>query len=343
MGTEIKTWQIVDGKLQSIVTNLKNEGRTEPYDLEPWLESNPAILGPGIVIIGRQTMTKSGLIDLLGIDKTGNVVIVEIKRDKLPREALTQAIDYASDAAGWTIEKLGEICSEYCSKSLEETLTESFPDIDVETLTINDTQRIILVGFSVESALERMIEWLSDNFSVNINAVVLNYVKTASGDELLTKTSIISEEFEQERVKKQKKFQIPMSDEPGAYPPDKLRKLLCEYLSRQRVTNQRLRDVLLPALLKRKTLTREQLKKELLEYDSTLDASKVGLNLTTVSSQLGMQKNDFLRQVVAYEYPNYAWEKDNFSLREEFKDLVREVLDEIKEKAGANKSVQATK
>lgn len=216
-----------------------------------------------------------------------------------------------------------------------------FPDVDVENLTINDTQRIILVGFSVESSLERMIEWLSDNFSVNINAVVLNYVKTSSGDELLTKTSIISEEFEQERVKKQKKFQIPMSDDPGAYDPEVLRKLLREYLGRQRVTNQRIRDVLLLALLKRKSLTREQLKKELLEYDPTLDTSKVGHYLTTMSSQLGMKKNDFLRQVVAYEYPNYAWEKDNFSLREEFKSVVSEVLNEIKETPGAKLSAQS--
>lgn len=336
MGTEIKTWQIVDGKLQSITTNLKDEGRTEPYDLEPWIESNASILGTDIVIIGRQTMSKSGPIDLLGIDKTGNVVIVEIKRDKLPREALTQAIDYASDAAEWNIEKLGGICSEYSGKSLEETLTESFPDIDVENLNINDTQRIILVAFSVESALERMIEWLSDNFNVNINAVVLSYVKTSSGDELLTKTSIISEELEQERVKKRKKFQIPMSDEPGGYEPEVLRKLLREYLARQRVTNQRLRDVLLPALFKRKTLSREQLKEELLKYDPTLEASKVGYHLTTMSSQMGMKKNDFLRQVVAYEYPTYAWEKDNFSLRDEFKELVKDVLDEINENNGAN-------
>jgi len=330
MGTEIKTWQIIDGKLESVTTDLRSEGRTEPYDLEPWIESNPAILGPDIVIIGRQTMSKSGPIDLLGIDKTGNVVIVEIKRDKLPREALTQAIDYASDTAEWTIEKLGEICTEYSRKTLEEILTESFPDVDIENLNLNATQRIILVGFSVESALERMIEWLSDSFGVNINAVVLSYVKTARGDELLTKTSIISEELEQERVKKQKKFQIPMSDAPGTYDPEVLRKLLKEYLVRQRVTNQRLKDVLLPVLLKRKTLTREQFKKELLEYDPALDASKVGYHLATMSSQLGMKKNDFLRQVVAYDYPNYAWEKDNFSLRDEYKDLVRSVLDEIK-------------
>jgi hypothetical protein len=35
MGTEIKKWQIIDGKLTSVDTALKDEGRTEPYDLEP--------------------------------------------------------------------------------------------------------------------------------------------------------------------------------------------------------------------------------------------------------------------------------------------------------------------
>lgn len=328
MSTEIRHWQIVNGQLQPVETNLAAEGRTEPYDLEPWIESKPAILGPDIAIIGRQVKCKSGAIDLLGIDKTGNVVIVELKRDNLPREALAQAIDYASDAAEWSIEKLGEVCSEYQGKSLEEVITESFADVDIEALSINETQRVILVGFAVESALERMIEWLSDNFSVNINAVVLSYIKTASGDELLTKTSIISEELEQERVKK-RKFQIPMSDEPGKHDRDTLRGLLVEYLSRDRVTCQRIRDVLLPALVKQGTLTREELKKKLLASERSLDASKVGYHLTTISSQLGMEKNDFLRQVVAYEYPTYAWEKDNFALRDEYRDLVREVLDAL--------------
>ena len=152
----------------------------------------------------------------------------------------------------------------------------------------------MLVGFSAESALERMIEWLSDNFNVNINAVVLNYLKTASGDELLSKTSIISEELEQERVKKKRKFEIPMSDEPGTYENDILEKLLTDYLSKEKVTSQRIRDVLLPALLTRKTISREQLKKEFIDYDPSLDASKVGYHLTTISVQLGMKKNDFL-------------------------------------------------
>jgi len=330
MGTEIKTWQIVDGKLSSVSTNLKNEGRTEPYDLEPWIASNPTIIGTDIAVIGRQVMSKSGPIDLLGIDKSGNIVIIEIKRDKLPREALAQAIDYASDAADWTIDKIGEICTEYTGKGLVEFVSDYFPEVDVENLNVNNTQRIVLVGFSVESSLERMIEWLSDNFDVNINAVVLNYVKTASGDELLAKTSIISEELEQERVKKKRKFEIPMSDEPGSHEIGTLEKHLNEYLSKDRVTSQRIRDVLLPALIKKKTLTREQLKKELIDYDSNLDVSKVGYHLTTISVQLGMKKNDFLRQVIAYEYPTYSWEKDNFSLRDEYRDLIKNILDKLK-------------
>lgn len=334
MGTEIKTWQIVEGKLKAINTSLRSEGRTEPYDLEPWIASNPAIIGPDITIIGRQVMSKSGRIDLLGIDKSGNLVIIEMKRDQSPRGALVQAIDYASDAAEWSIDKLSEICYDYSGKSLEERVNEAFSDVDVESLNINETQRIVLVGFSVESALERMIEWLSDNFSVNINAVVLNYIKTANGEELLAKTSIISEELEQERVKKRKKFQIPMSDDPGTYDVETLKQLLKEYLSKSQITNRRIKDILLPALLKKSIITRKQLKKAFLDHDPTIDLSKVGYYLTIVSSQLGMKKNDFLRQVVAYEYPTYAWEKDNFSLRGEYKEIVSQVLGKLKGQDG---------
>ena len=54
MGTEIKSWQIKNGALEPTDSTLASEGRTEPYDLEPWIESNPEIVGSGITIIGRQ-------------------------------------------------------------------------------------------------------------------------------------------------------------------------------------------------------------------------------------------------------------------------------------------------
>lgn len=332
MGTEIKSWQIIDGKLTPVDSALKNEGRTEPYDLEPWLASNPEIIGTGILIIGRQVMTRSGAIDLLAIDKSGNTVIIEIKRAELPRESLAQAIDYASNIAEWTVEKLSEACSEYKKMTLQDAFNEAFPDIDLETVNLNSTQRIILVGFSIEASLERMIEWLSDSYAVNVNAVVLSYIKTKGGDELLTKTSIISEEMEQERTRKQKKFEIPMSDDPGTHDVQGLKQLLLDYLSRDKVTNRRMRDIVFPALLKTKLVSRDQLKKAFVDFDPSYDESKVGYYLTLVSSQLGMTKNDFLRQVVAYEYPRHHWEKDSFAIRPEHRELVKEILEQLKEK-----------
>ncbi len=329
MGTEIKTWQIIDGKLVDVNTSLKEQGRNEPYDLEPWLASNPEIIGTDILIIGRQVMTKSGPIDLLGIDRAGNTVIIEIKRAELPREALAQAIDYASDVAEWTVDRLGEICADYTKKTFEEAFNEAFQDSDLENININSTQRIVLIGFTIEASLERMVEWLSNSYGVNLNAIILSYVKTKGGEELLTKTSVISEEIEQERRRKQKKFEIPMSDEAGTHSYAALKKHLLDYLSRDKVTNRRMRDILFPVLLKTKTLTRDQMKKAFIGFDPKYDESKVGYYLTLVSSQLGMTKNDFLRQVVAYEYPRHHWEKDNFSIRDEYRDLVKEVLTDL--------------
>jgi hypothetical protein len=329
MGTEIKSWQIIGDKLEPINTTLEGTGETERYHLEPWLASNPEIIGDDIAIIGRQVSTKSGSIDLLGIDKAGNTVIIELKRGELPRESIAQAIDYASDVAGWTVERLDEVCLQYTKKSLEETLGDAFDDeVALENLDLNTNQRILLVGFAIESSLERMIEWLSEACAVSVNAIVLSYVKTKSGDKLLTRTSIISEEVEQERRRKRNKPE--MSDALGSHEVQQLKQLLLDYLARDNVTNRRIRDILLPACFRMKVLTRDQLKKEFLDFDPNYDESKVGYSLTGVSNQLGIRKNDFLRQVIAYEYPRHHWEKDNFSIRDQYRDLVKEVLDELK-------------
>jgi len=56
-----------------------------------------------------------------------------------------------------------------------------------------------------------------------------------------------------------------------------------------------------------------------------------GYFISLISTQLGMERNDFLRQVIEYEYPNYPWEKDNYSLKPEFVSLVEEVIESIED------------
>lgn len=329
MGTEIKTWQICNGRLEPIESTLQGSGRTEPYDLEPWIHSHPEVLGSGIVIIGRQVPSKSGPIDLLGIDSSGNLVVIELKRDKLPREALAQAIDYVSDVALWSIDKISETCLANTEKPLEELFEEKFPDIDLESINLNSMQRIMLVGFSIESSLERMIEWLSDGYNVNINAIILSYLRTMNGEEILMRTSVISEEIEKERVQKKKKFTIQMSDDPGQYPDEELKKLLVDFLSKSSKTILRIRKILIPACLTEAIVTREYLKNKFIEIEPDADEAKIGYYLTPMSSQLGMKKNDFLRQVIRYEYPKHEWEKDNFHIVPEYRNLLSEIIKAI--------------
>ncbi|MBU2052618.1 MAG: DUF4268 domain-containing protein [Nanoarchaeota archaeon] len=201
MATEIKLWEIVEGKLIPSEVSMVDAGRTEVNDLERWIKDNPEILGGDILIIGEQIMTKRGPLDFLGIDQSGNLIIIELKRDKLHREVLSQAIDYASDISSWDLERLNEECERYTGKKISECLIENF-DLDeesIEDISINNFQKILLVGTSVDESLERMIGWLSNNYDMGINVLVLKYTKTKMGDEIIARTTIIPEEIEQEK------------------------------------------------------------------------------------------------------------------------------------------------
>jgi len=325
MASEIKTWEIIDGKLVPLVSSLVADGKREKDHLEKWIKSNPQILGEDIVIIGEQVQTSSGPMDFLGIDINGNSVIIELKRDKVPREAIAQAIDYASDVASWDVDKFREICQAFASQSLDDILQERFEDIVIEDLAINQTQRILLVGSSLEESLGRMIEWLSDNYNVSINAVVLHYSKTKQGDAILSRMVMIPEEINKQKAKA-KKYIIEMSNEPGAYDRDALEEKLRQYLSKKLYSSQRIKDYFLPILLEKGQVTREQLRKEFVNLKAAPDESQAGYFLSLISNQLGHKWKDYLRQIIYYDFPNHPWEKDNFMIRKEYLDLVKKVL-----------------
>ena len=328
MATEIKVWQIENGKLAPIDTTMAGAGRTEPEDLEQWIKSNPSILGQDILIIGEQVQTKSGPLDFLGIDKSGNVVIIELKRERIPREALAQAIDYASDVASWDFDKLSEECVKYRNQPLDAYINESFEDVDLEDISVNQTQRILVVGTYIEESLQRMIEWLSGNYGVSTNAVIFKYIRTKSDDELIARIMIIPEEVEKERSQKQRR-KIPMSDEPGSYGDDELKTLLRKYLSEDRATPRRIRGIVLPLCLDHEPIKRDEIKNELTKRKEAKDEGQAGIILTTISRELGIKQRDYLRQVIRYEKPN-PWEKEDYRIEEKYKDMIKDLLSELK-------------
>jgi RecB family endonuclease NucS len=91
-------------------------------DLEILLENNPEYFfeNSKILIIGRQVTTNlNTFIDLIGIDEFGNSVVIELKRDKTPRETLAQLIEYASFIDNLDYEQLNDIFQNYSGEEVE--------------------------------------------------------------------------------------------------------------------------------------------------------------------------------------------------------------------------------
>jgi RecB family endonuclease NucS len=287
MATEIKVWQIINETLEPIETSMVEEKRLEK-DLENWIKTHPEILGENILVIGEQVSTSGGIIDFLGIDKeTGDLIIIELKRDRLGRDALAQAIDYASEVASWTEEDINE----RINKKLKDLIIDENLNLEDSNINLNQNQKILLVGFSMEDRLQRMIDWLSEKYGMSINAVLLKYVKTKNGEELIARTMVIPEEIEKERAEKQRgQIKIQLSDEPGNYNIDELKKLLLKYLSEDRPVPKRIRTILLPLCLEHPIVTRNMIKEELLKRGEAEDETSAGKIITTISREIGIEK-----------------------------------------------------
>ena len=327
MSTEIRIWQIDGDGLRPLATTMAEAGRNEAEDLQGWVRSHPALLGEDLAVIGEQVQTRSGPLDFLAIDSVGNTVVIELKRGRLPREALVQAIDYASDVASWDFDRLNGECLKYRKQRLDDYLNESLQGITFEDLSLNEATRILLVGTEVQEALQRMVEWLSGTYGMSMNAVLLTYVRTGSGDELLARTMVIPEEIVQERSQRQGR-KIPMSDELGTYEEEELRGLLRKYLTEDRPTPRRIRTCLLPLCLEHGTVTRDRLKQELVANGEAADEGKAGFAVTGISRELGFMDRDYLRQVLRYDKPQ-PWEKENYRIEEAHQPMVRELLAEV--------------
>jgi RecB family endonuclease NucS len=85
LGLEERNMSMIKVKLWLLDKNEKNQlhpvqleevGETETEkQLENILVNNPELLMPGLKLIGRQTPTDRGLLDLLGVDEDGNLIV----------------------------------------------------------------------------------------------------------------------------------------------------------------------------------------------------------------------------------------------------------------------------
>lgn len=139
-------------------------------ELENMIVAAPRILSDQWMLIGRQERTGAGgIIDLLAIAPDGALVLIELKRDRTPREVVAQAIDYAV----WVEElKSEDIAAIYARFAPGRDLSTDFKarfgqPLDEDTL--NDSHQIVIVAASLDDSSERIVGYLNKrDIAINV-------------------------------------------------------------------------------------------------------------------------------------------------------------------------------
>lgn len=164
---EIRLWSLTkagNGGLQvQSVDSLRNT-ETES-DLEETLVAQPALLEEGLHVVGRQVATANGPLDLIGIDRSGRLVVFELKRGVLAREAVAQIIDYASDLDQMDRDDLARHIESQSGRGgipqiedFDEWYNDTFPENNDEFAL---SPRMVLVGLGIDSRAVRMVRFLA--------------------------------------------------------------------------------------------------------------------------------------------------------------------------------------
>ena len=187
MPLEIGLWRIDQTPVKVTSTSIDLESR-----LEDLIEQDPTILSEPVMLIGRQVPTAFGkFIDLLGVDADGNVHVLELKRDKTPREVVAQILDYGSWAEGLTGEAVKDLYANYSNASgpFDDAFAERFGQAPPDELNVK--HKLTVVASEIDPATERIITYLS-RFDVPINVVMFRHF-TSDGRSYLARTWLIDE------------------------------------------------------------------------------------------------------------------------------------------------------
>lgn len=152
-------------------------GFREREHLQEWIANNTESLGEELLVIQKEFNgfnDTNERLDLLALDKKGNLVVIENKLDDSGRDVTWQVLKYASYCSSLIKEQIKNIYQDYLNKisidqSAEENLKEFLECDDYEEIILNKglTQRIILVAANFRKEVTSTVLWLM-NYKLKI-------------------------------------------------------------------------------------------------------------------------------------------------------------------------------
>ncbi|TVR02162.1 MAG: hypothetical protein EA399_00735 [Desulfovibrionales bacterium] len=155
---------------------LVEAGLTERSHLQEWILAHPHILGDDILIVTFEFdrwksfsgQHERDRLDILGLDKSGRLVVTELKRDRAPETVEMQAIKYAAMASRFTPEILASQHARFLSSRGDKTDEEQALDllndhVDFE-LSVEQIRkpRIMLVASDFPPTVTATVVWLTE-------------------------------------------------------------------------------------------------------------------------------------------------------------------------------------
>ncbi|MEE6295313.1 endonuclease NucS domain-containing protein [Georgenia wangjunii] len=143
--------------------------------LEDFLEADPSLLGDRLLVIGRQVRTPHGhYIDLLAMDAEGNLRVLELKRERTPRDVVAQILDYGSWVSDLDRDTIIEIANDRLPVPFETAFADVFGSPPPDEL--NTELQLTIVATDLDASSERIVTYLR-TFGVPINAVFFSHVE----------------------------------------------------------------------------------------------------------------------------------------------------------------------
>lgn len=143
----------------------------ERDNLQEWIAKNPDVLGEELLIIQKEYdgfNDTNERLDLLALDKEGNLVIIENKLDDTGRDVVWQALKYTSYCATLKTTQIIKIYQDYLNK-YENSETDAkmlileFLEIEEEALLLNpqeQDQRIMFIANNYRKEVTSTVLWL---------------------------------------------------------------------------------------------------------------------------------------------------------------------------------------
>lgn len=161
----------------------------EREHLQEWIANNPNSLGEELLIIQKEFSgfnETNERLDLLALDKLGNLVIIENKLDDSGKDVTWQAIKYASYCASLTKNDIIKIYQDYLGSrtNAQEMISEFFDNKDISEIVLNqglNSQRLMLVAANFRKEVTSTVLWLM-NFKIRLQC--FKVIPFAFGEQL---------------------------------------------------------------------------------------------------------------------------------------------------------------